>query len=184
MLIAKSGITFEAGDIALLLIMSVVFLVLGFLIGKIYEEKRAVKKKDSAIQEATKIINNALSEAEATKKAQLMETRDEVHKLRSEADKDIRERRNEVQRQEKRLNQREEYLDKRADSLESKNESLSRKLKEAEEKLVEIDGIKKSQFDLLERISGFSQEEAKKQLLQSLESELDVEKSKRILEHE
>ena len=184
MLIAKSGITFEAGDIALLLIMSVVFLVLGFLIGKIYEEKRAVKKKDSAIQEATKIINNALSEAEATKKAQLMETRDEVHKLRSEADKDIRERRNEVQRQEKRLNQREEYLDKRADSLESKNESLSRKLKEAEEKLVEIDGIKKSQFDLLERISGFSQEEAKKQLLQSLESEVDVEKSKRILEHE
>ena len=98
--------------------------------------------------------------------------------------KEIRERRSEVQKQENRLNQREEYLDKRADSIEAKNESLSQKLKDADDKLLEIDSIKKSQFDMLEKISGFTQEEAKHQLLASLEEELDTEKSRKILEYE
>ena len=170
--------------ILIALVAAVVFAVIGFIVGEIVKEKKALADKNSATQEATRIINNALAEAEAAKKAQVMEAKDEIHKLRSDADRDIRERRNEVQRQEKRLNQREEYLDKRADSLEAKNENLAKKMKEADEKLQEIDGIKKSQFDMLERISGLSQEEAKKQLMQALESELDVEKSKRILEHE
>ena len=125
-----------------------------------------------------------MAEAEASKKEKVLEAKDEVHKLRSDADQDIRERRNEVQRQEKRLNQREEYLDKKADSLEAKNDKISEKQKELENKLLEVDGIKKSQFDMLERISGLTQEEAKNQLLASLEEELDTEKSKKILEYE
>lgn len=165
-------------------VCAVVFGVLGFIFGSEHRRKTSEKEIGSATQEATRIINNALSEAEATKKARLVEAKDEIHKLRSDADKDIRERRSEVQKQEKRLNQREEYLDKKADSLESKSEHLSEKLKQVDEKLLEIDGIKKSQFDMLERISGLSKEEAKAQLMASLESELDVEKSKRILEHE
>ncbi|MFU2519975.1 MAG: ribonuclease Y, partial [Clostridiales bacterium] len=90
----------------------------------------------------------------------------------------------EVQKQENRLNQREEYLDKRADSLEKKNENISVKQKQLDDKLLEIDGIKKSQFDMLERISGLTQEQAKDQLLANLNEELDTEKSKRILENE
>ncbi len=165
-------------------IAAVVFGVVGFIIGGEHRRKTSEKEIGSATQEATRIINNALSEAETTKKARLVEAKDEIHRLRSDADKEIRERRNEVQKQEKRLNQREEYLDKKADSLESKSEHLSEKLKEADEKLLEIDGIKKSQFDMLERISGLSREDAKAQLMASLESELDIEKSKRILEYE
>ncbi|MDQ9832885.1 Rnase Y domain-containing protein, partial [Acinetobacter soli] len=61
---------------------------------------------------------------------------------------------------------------------------ISQKQKQLDDKLLEIDGIKKSQFDMLERISGLTQEEAKNQLLASLEEELDTEKSKRILEYE
>lgn len=165
-------------------VCAIVALVIGILIGNIIANKKAENNMNSAAQEATRILNNALSEAEATKKAQLIEAKDEIHKLRSEADKDIRERRNEVQRQEKRLTQREEYLDKRADSLEQKSESLSAKLRDLEEEKTKIDSIKKSQLDMLERLSGLSQEEAKKQLMASLENELDVEKSKRILEYE
>ncbi len=165
-------------------IAAIVFGVIGFVLGIEHRRKTSEKEIGSATQEATRIINNALSEAETTKKARLVEAKDEIHKLRTEADRDIRERRNEVQKQEKRLNQREEYLDKRADTLEEKSERLNEKLKEADDKLLEIDGIKKSQFDMLERISGLSQEDAKKQLMSSLESELDVEKSKRILEYE
>ena len=164
--------------------VAVVFAVLGFFIGSFVRMKTSEKEIGSASQEATRIINNALTEAEATKKASLVEAKDEIHKLRSDADKEIRERRSEVQRQETRLTQREEYLDKKADSLETKSENLSQKLREAEENLQEIDSIKKSQFDMLERISGLTQEQAKAQLLSTLEEELDTEKSRRILEHE
>ena len=145
-------------------VCAVVFAVLGFVLGVAHRRKTAEKEIGSATQEATKIINNALAEAEASKKEKVLEAKDEVHKLRSDADRDIRERRNEVQRQEKRLNQREEYLDKKADSLEAKNDKISEKQKELENKLLEVDGIKKSQFDMLERISGLTQEEAKNQL--------------------
>ena len=165
-------------------VCALVFGVLGFFIGMTKKTKDDEGKILNAKEEANKILTDALNEAEKNKKAQLVETKDEIHKLRSDADRDIRERRNEVQKQEKRLNQREEYLDKRADTLEKKNESLADKIKQADDKLLEIDGIKKSQFDMLERISGLSQEDARAQLLSSLESELDVEKSKRILEHE
>ena len=165
-------------------VCSVVFAVIGFIVGSVAKQKANEKEIGSATQEATKIINDALAEAETAKKSSLIEAKDEIHKLRSEADKEIRERRSEVQRQENRLNQREEYLDKRADSIDSKNEILSQKLKEAEEKLLEVDSIKKSQFDMLEKISGLSKEQAQEQLLASLEEELDTEKSKKILEYE
>lgn len=163
---------------------ALIFGVIGFVFGGEHRRKTSEKEIGSATQQATKIINNALNEAEATKKARLVEAKDEIHKLRHDADKEIRERRTEVQKQENRLNQREEYLDKRADSLEKKNENISVKQKQLDDKLLEIDGIKKSQFDMLERISGLTQEQAKDQLLANLNEELDTEKSKRILESE
>lgn len=163
---------------------AIIFGVLGFVLGGEHRKKTSEKEIGSATQQATKIINNALTEAEATKKARLIEAKDEIHKLRHDADKEIRERRSEVQKQENRLNQREEYLDKRADSLEKKNENIGVKQKQLDDKLLEIDGIKKSQFDMLERISGLTQEQAKDQLLANLNEELDTEKSKRILENE
>lgn len=163
---------------------AIIFGVLGFVLGGEHRRKTSKKEIGSATQQATKIINNALTEAEATKKARLIEAKDEIHKLRHDADKEIRERRSEVQKQENRLNQREEYLDKRADSLEKKNENIGVKQKQLDDKLLEIDGIKKSQFDMLERISGLTQEQAKDQLLANLNEELDTEKSKRILENE
>lgn len=163
---------------------AIIFGVLGFVLGGEHRRKTSEKEIGSATQQATKIINNALTEAEATKKARLIEAKDEIHKLRHDADEEIRERRSEVQKQENRLNQREEYLDKRADSLEKKNENIGVKQKQLDDKLLEIDGIKKSQFDMLERISGLTQEQAKDQLLANLNEELDTEKSKRILENE
>lgn len=165
-------------------ICAVIFVIIGFVAGSEYRRRSSEKEIGSATQEATKIINTALAEAESTKKEKILEAKDEIHKLRSDADKEIRERRSEVQKQENRLNQREEYLDKKADSLEAKTEKISQKQKQLDDKLLEIDGIKKSQFDMLERISGLTQEEAKNQLLASLEEELDTEKSKKVLEYE
>lgn len=113
--------------IIIIVVCAVIFCIAGFVLGSVMRQKANEKEIGSATQEATKIINDALQQAEHTKKASLIEAKDEIHKLRSDADKEIRERRSEVQKQENRLNQREEYLDKRADSIEAKNESLSQK---------------------------------------------------------
>ena len=88
--------------IAIVVACAIVFAAIGFIVGSEYRRKTSEKEIGSATQEATRILNNALSEAETTKKARLVEAKDEIHKLRSDADRDIRERRSEVQKQEKR----------------------------------------------------------------------------------
>lgn len=165
-------------------ICAVVFAALGFALGIAYRKKTAEAEIGGATQEATRIVNKALTDAEAAKKEALLEAKDEIHRLRTEADKEIRERRSEVQRQERRLVQKEEHLDKKTDAIDAKNEALSLKLSEADDKLLEIESIKKSQFEMLERISSYTKEQAKEHLLKTLEDELDHEKSIKVMEYE
>lgn len=87
--------------------------VLCFGIGYFIRKSLAEAKISSAEHAAQQIIDNARKEAEALKKETVLEAKDEIHKLRTEAEKDIRERRNETQRQERRLLQKEESLDKK-----------------------------------------------------------------------
>lgn len=165
-------------------VCTLVFGIAGFFFGMSHRRKTAEAEIGSATEEAARIMNKALADAETSKKELLLEAKDEIHKLRSDADKEIRERRSEVGRQERRLVQKEENLDKKTDAIDAKNESLGNKLKEVEEKLIEADSIKKSQFEMLERISGYSRDQAKEYLLQNLEGELDHEKSAKVLEYE
>jgi len=163
------------------------FAVAAFFIYKQGEKHRkavAEQKIGSAEQEATRLLNEALATAEQKRKEAILEAKDEIHKQRSEAEREIRDRRAEVQRQERRINQREETLDKRADNLEKKEDVLQGKVRAADARLEEIETIKKSQFDMLERISGFTEEQAKAHLLAELESDLEHEKALRIIDAE
>ena len=138
----------------------------------------------SAEEQAKKIISDAARDADAKKKETIIEAKDEIHKLRTDADREIKERRTEVSRQERRLVQKEESLDKKMDNLEAKEELLQKKLKQADEKLIEAERIKNSQIDNLERISGLTAEQAKEQLLASLDDELTHERAVRITNYE
>lgn len=98
--------------------------------------------------------------------------------------KELRERRNEVQRQERRVIQKEESLDKKIENLEKKDETLSRKIKDADDRLAEAESLKRSQLDMLEKISGYSKEQAKEYLLKNLEDDLVHEKAVKVLEYQ
>ena len=163
---------------------AVVFGVLGFIIGGQHRKKVAEAAIGSATEEAARIVNQAVQTAENKRKETILEAKDEAHRLISEAEKETRERRAEVQRQERRLIQKEETLDKKVDAMEKKEEALSEKLKEADAKLVEVEQIKKSQFDMLEKISGCTKEQAKALLLQNLDEELTHDKAVRIMDYE
>lgn len=146
---------------------AVVFGIVGFLLGQMHRKRVAEAEIGSATQEATRIVNNALAEAETKKKEAIIEAKDEIHKQRNELERELRERRSEVQRQERRIIQKEETLDRKIENLEKKDETLNKKLKDAQTRLDEVESIKRSQFEMLERISGFTQEQAKEYLLKT-----------------
>ena len=163
---------------------AVVFGVVGFVLGEVHRKKVAESAIGSATEEATRIVNQAVQTAENKKREAILEAKDEIHSLRSEAEKENRERRAEVQRQERRIIQKEESLDKKTEALEAKEEALNEKVKTADKKLEEVEKIKKSQFDMLEKISGYTKEQAKTLLLQNLDEELTHDKAVKIMDFE
>lgn len=105
----------------------------------------------------------------------MLEAKEDVHKLRSELDREIRDRRNEVQRMERRLIQREELLDKKADSLEQREEVINKKQREVQKAHEDVQELYKKQVEELERLSGLSSEEARQLLLSDIEKEIKHE---------
>ncbi len=170
--------------IIIAVVSAVVFGVLGFVIGGIYRKKVAEAKIGSANEEALRIVNQAVQTAESKKKEAILEAKDEIHKLRNEVDKELRERRAEVQRQERRIVQKEENLDKKTENLEKKEETLAEKIKSADQRIEEVEMLKRSQLEMLEKISGYSKEQAKALLMQELDESLTHEKALKILDFE
>ncbi len=138
----------------------------------------------SAEKEAQRIREAAEKDAESKKKGALIEAKDEIHRLRSEAEKEIKDRRADLSRQERRVQQKEENLDKKNDNLERKDEVLNQKIKAADDRLVEAETIKKSQMDILERISEFTKEQAKEYIISTLEGDLIHEKAVKVAAYE
>ena len=170
--------------VVIAVVSAVVLGALGFVAGGLYRKKVAEAKIGSANEEALRIVNQAVQTAESKKKEAILEAKDEIHKLRNEVDKELRERRAEVQRQERRIVQKEENLDKKTENLEKKEEALAEKIKSADAKLEEVEMIKRSQLEMLEKISGYSKEQAKVILLQELDEQLTHEKALKILDFE
>ncbi len=148
--------------------------------GVAYRRKVAEARIGSAEDEAKKIVNDAIKSAEQKRKEIVLEAKDEIFKMRNESDRELRERRNEVQRQERRMIQKEENLDKKVQQFEAEETKLAKKAAELNEKLNDAEALKKSQFEMLEKISGFSEEQAKNLLLSQLDAELTHEKAVRI----
>lgn len=153
-------------------------------IGMVIRKKTAESKISSAESEAKRLIENARRDAENIKKEEIFKAKEEIMKSREDLNKEIRERRGEVQQQEKRLIQKEENLEKRSESYERKEQELAKSEQALEKKKEDIQEIFNRQMQELQRISGFSKEEAKAQLLNDLEKQLNSEKAKLIREVE
>lgn len=170
--------------IVLICVVGAALIAAAFIAGIAYRKKIGEEKIGSAEEEANRIVNEAMKTAEARQKEVLLEGKDEIHRLRNEAEKELSDRRKEVQRQERRIQQKEETLDKKLENLEVKEDNVAKKLKAAEQKLEESERIKKSQIEMLERISGYTVEQAKDFLLKNLETELVHEKAVKIMDYE
>ncbi|MGN0712596.1 MAG: ribonuclease Y [Anaerovoracaceae bacterium] len=166
------------------IIIGLIALVIGALIGYIYRKNVGEKAIGSAEQKARNLILDAENKSETMKKETILEAKEEAHRLRSEAERDARERRAEIQRSERRLIQKEESLDRKIENIEKKEESITKKEQILIDKQKELDGFLARQMEELERISGYTVEEAKAILLANTEKEVRHEASIMIKEIE
>ena len=165
-------------------IIAVVIGILAYIVGFAMRKRIAEREISSAEEEAKRIINESIKSAENKKREVLLEAKEEIHKNRSEYEREVKERRAELSKQERRLQQKEENLDRKMDSLEKKNENLTKKIAEADAHVEEVKQIKKGQLEMLERISGYTVEEAKAYLINNLASEVTHEMAMKVKEIE
>ena len=164
-----------------------VALVLGFAACTLIrrrKEKNDQRKIEDAEQEALRIVNEAIKSSENKKREALLEAKEEILKNRSEYEKEVKERRAEQQKQERRLQQKEENLDHKTEMIEKKEEALAQKHAALDKEQEEIKLIKRSQTEMLERISGFTADQAKDYLIAQVESEVTHETALKIKEIE
>ena len=122
------------------------------------------KEISSAEDEARRIINEAIKNSESKKREALLEAKEDILRSRTEYEKEEKSRRADLQKQERRLQQKEENLDRKTENIEKKEDALAQKHADADRTQEEIELIKRSQTEMLERISGFTVEEAKNYL--------------------
>ena len=163
---------------------AVLGIAIGFFSGMTYRKKVAEREIGSAETEATRIINEAIRSGESRKKEMLLEAKDEIHKSRTEYEKEVKERRAELSKQERRLEQKETTLDKKTEAFEKKEEELAKKLSAVAQTQEEANRLKEAQMQTLEKISGLTQEQAKAHLLKSVEEEVRHETAMKIKEIE
>ena len=170
--------------IILIVVGTVAGIAAGFGFGIVYRKKVAEREIGSAEQEATRLINEAIRSGENRKKEMLLEAKDEIHRSRTEHEKEVKERRAELTKQERRLQQKEETLDKKADAFERKEEDMARRLEEVAKTQAQAEEAKRQHLATLEQISGLNQEQAKQFLLKTVEEDIRHDTAVKIKEIE
>lgn len=164
------------------LTISILLIVIGVVTGSAGTFAIKKIKENRAESKAEQIIEKAKKEAEKIKRQNLFEAKEEMHKLKLDVDKEIKEKKNELKESEQRLIQRENNMDKRDEAyqkrenlLDERDEKLSLKQQEIQNERVKVEEIKQQQLDLLEKISGFSKEKAKKLVMEKVEETMSTE---------
>lgn len=171
-------------ELWLAILLMVVTLVAGLGVGIILNRVVAAKKVGSAREQARRILEDAIKNAESAKKESIISAKEEIFQLKREADADIKERRKEASRLENRLNQKEESIDKKLEALERKEQSLQDKHAAADKLQEDVKAALNSQLAMLEKIAGMTADEAKAELIGKLDSELQHETAMKIAEYE
>ncbi len=166
--------------IVIMLIAAAVSVIAGYFVRKNISEAKIGQAENLAKE----IIDKAARDSETVQKEKLLEAKEEIHKWRTESERENKERRNDLQKYEKRVIQKEEVLDRKLQNLESKETSLNDRLKNVLKKEDEVEEIKVKQLQKLESISGITSDKAKEIILTNAEREVRREMSIMIKEIE
>ncbi|MCQ2547162.1 MAG: ribonuclease Y [Clostridia bacterium] len=152
-------------------VVGLIALVIGLLVGYILRKSIGEKTIGNAETKARNMILDAEKNAENIRKEVVLEAKEEAQRQRNDAEKEIRERRNEISKAERRLNQKEDSIDRKLENIEKKEESITNKEKKIENRLAEQDRLLHKQLEELEKISGYTVDQAREIILQKVEQE-------------
>ena len=174
-------------SIGISILLVIIGLVVGFVVAFIINNLRA----SMASKKADKMIEQAKKEIEKLKRDAAMEQKEEARKSKLELDKEIREKKEEIKESENRLLQREANIDKRDEmyqkrekALDEREEKLSERLDEIQEEKSKVEEIRKEQLDKLEKISKYSKEKAREQVMAMVKEQMSKEIAEYIRERE
>ena len=172
------------GMIAGIAIALVIVAVIASIISVNRFKKSSEEKIGNADVKAREIIDEALKTAETKKREALLEAKEETLRMKNESEREIKESRAEVQRYERRILAKEEQLDKKAIAMEKREVNFANKEERLAKKAAEIDELYEKRVQELERISGFTSEQAKEYLLKAVEDEVKTDAAKLVRELE
>ncbi len=154
------------------ILIAIIAVLGGLLAGYIGRKYLAEAKIATAEKSAKKLVADAKREAESTKREAQVEAKDQIHSMRVEAEREIKSRRSDLQRLERRLVQRDENLDRKEKELGKREKRTRQRESHIESQEDKLKRAAAEQKKLLERIAGMSSQEAKENLMRSLEEEV------------
>lgn len=168
---------------AITIIVAIVAVAVALLIAVPLTCKVAVNNKaqkdaevvGTAEDRARSIIDEALKTAETKKREALLEVKEESLRTKNELEKETKERRSELQKYERRVLSKEESVDKKADAVEKREAECTAKVAELQKREKKVDELEQKGVQELERISGLTSDQAKDELLRSVEDDVKVD---------
>ena len=164
------------------ILISILLVILGLIFGVISVFIINHIRKNNTSKSISDMLDKAKEDAEKIKKDYLLEGKEEIRILKDECEKEIREKKNEIKASEDRLITRENNMDRRDQSLQSRENlleeeenNITNKQKELQDEKVKVEELKKEQSALLEKIAGYSKDEARKIVLQKVEETMNNE---------
>lgn len=157
---------------AKIMITGLVFLIFGICVGYIWRKTMGEKAIGSAEQKAQNLILDAQNKAENMKKERVLEAKEEIHRQRQDWENELRSRRNEISKSERRIQQREENMERKLENIDKREQNLTKRERSMDDKHKEIDRCIEKQVKELEKISGYTKDEAKQILLDEVEKDV------------
>ncbi len=144
--------------------------------------RRAKSELDAARREATRLVEAGERDADARRRDGELSAKEALLQARTESENSSRQRRQELEAVEKRLSQREDALDKRRDELATREKELTLRDKSIAARELTVAGREEEltrliadQRGKLEQIAGLTAQQARDELVRSLEDAARME---------
>ncbi len=161
---------------------SILWIIVGFTIGFVAVFVINSLREVNTSKKIEKMLQKAKKEADSFKRDSILEVKEESHRLKLEAEKEIKEKKNELKEQEERILQRENNMDKRDElyqkretALDEREQKLTERNKQIQEAQNKVEEIKKQQLDILEKVSGYSKEKAREKIMENVKDAMQRE---------
>jgi ribonuclease Y len=170
-------------DTMTVIIVALVAIAIGAGLGYILKRPPAAEPvyviDEQAQARATEQAAEVRANAEAERKAILLEAKEEALRTLAAAEDEARQQRQELQAQERRLRQKEENLDRKIDENETRQRRIAQRDEASEARLREIEQLRQEQLAAIERVASLTRDEARALVLQRVEEEVRTEAGRR-----